>query len=125
MLPEQIHQNMLSVGYWVYDRETDTPVQIKEIYSEGICGTDEQTYLYEDLGGIYLNADWLEVMGFFRQEDGSFKREGFPFEILRHNQAVVLFEGEQVTRLRFVHELQHLFAGIKHRRLAIDFPPVP
>ena len=121
---ERLEAYMLCKGYWVKGiREYDNVlVQVKEIYENGISTTDNQFFLFKDTTGIEITPEWLIRAGFNLQADNTFIKQGFPFQIIPHNYIVVYFRGQELTAFRFVHELQHFYAGVKQRELIIDYP---
>lgn len=128
---ERIDENMLCKGYWVSGNHDgqESFVCVQDIYENGVLSTDGRFFLFEELSGIELTHEWLQEAGAEHLTEGEMAKHhgayyipAFPFTFLLHEYVAVLYKDETFAGFRFVHELQHFYAGIKQRSLRISAP---
>ena len=121
---ELVHTNLLCKNNWVMilGEYSEIITQVSDLMEDGIVTTTGECALWEDVYGIELTPDWLQVAGFVQQADGVFHRRDFACTILAHDYYSVQFRDAQLAGIRFVHELQQLYGAIKQRELVIPLP---
>jgi hypothetical protein len=125
-MSEHIDRTMVCLDYWVQvvGEHESKVAKVKEMHSDGIVTVEGEAVLWEDVMGIDLGHDWLDAAGFVQDVDGKFYLSGFGCVIWPDEEYSVYAGSIRLSGLRFVHELQHLYAGLKQRTLSIDSPPV-
>lgn len=121
MFFEAIEANMLCKNYWIAVG-SDKIGQVGEVLKDTIVTISGWAFTFDEVTGIEVDSDWLNGSGFSQQANGEYQKPGFPFSIVLHEFTIAMFNNQQIAGFRFVHELQHFYAGITQRELII-IPP--